>query len=122
MNLKLEDPVQFSSVQGEYVLLNYVMQKFLISIAPAVIWGYAILEEDPFDDSYLEAIVLGKSQVETTLETCFRLLPSLTGFAKFVALLCKSKRCPASQRLQYLSTSTSTSGTNCRGIGFRFEQ
>ena len=82
--------------------LSYATKEFLLTVKPAVEYGKAILEEYPIDYEKLKGFELSRSQVEKTLNLCFRHLDSLSGVAKFAALLYKSKRCSEHQRLDWL--------------------
>jgi tetratricopeptide (TPR) repeat protein len=95
--------IPFASIVSEYKLLKEAKQKILANLYPAIIWGWNIFEEESIEYEGFQDVDISESQVQKTLKECFRYLNSLTGIAKFVALLYKSKRCPENEREKYLS-------------------
>nr|WP_322745327.1 tetratricopeptide repeat protein [Coleofasciculus sp. LEGE 07081] len=83
-------------------LLNDAMWQFIEKIQPAVEYGWEVSEEKPINWEFLETNGFSKSQIEATLRTCFNPINALDGLAKFAALLYKSKRCPETQRVDWV--------------------
>jgi tetratricopeptide (TPR) repeat protein len=87
-------------------LLDQPISSFLGEISPAVRYGWAVLEETPIDYEWNQIIYgLSKNDTDRAWQTCLRTgrIEVLSGLAKFAALFYKSKRCPDSERLEWLA-------------------
>jgi len=85
--------------------LPYAMQQFLLKIRPAVMHGWAVLEESPIDhERNRTKRNLSKADVDQAVKVCLnpKQIETLNGLAKFAALFYKSKRCPEGQQLEWL--------------------
>jgi tetratricopeptide (TPR) repeat protein len=85
--------------------LPYAMQQFLLKIRPAVMHGWAVLEESPIDYEWNQnKLNLSKADIDQAVQVCLnsKQIETLNGLAKFAALFYKSKRCPEGQQLEWL--------------------
>lgn len=85
--------------------LHHKMQQFLLKVRPAVMHGWAVLEESPIDyERNQTKLNLSKADIDQALKTCLNVkqIETLNGLAKFAALFYKSKRCPDGQQLEWL--------------------
>ena len=85
--------------------LPYAMQQFLLKVHPAVMHGWAVLEESPIDyEGNRTKRNLSKADVDQAVQVCLNpnQIETLSGLAKFAALFCKSKRCLEGQQLEWL--------------------
>jgi len=104
--------VPFGAITAEadltdYPLLTHAIQQFLITIKPAVDWGWWLLEEERSQFVFLKSANVSKSQIDGALRTCFDDLNSLNGLAKFVGLLYKSGHCPKNEQVEWLQRAKS---------------
>lgn len=91
-----------SELNENHSLLSHETRKFLSRIAPAIEFGWLVLEANPIDFETLAGYGFEPSQIEVTLQTCDFYVTSLNGLAKFAALLYKSRRCLPHERLELL--------------------
>jgi len=85
--------------------LPYTMQQFLLKVRPAVMYGWAVLEESPIDyEGNQTKLSLSKADIDQAVQVCLnpKQIETLTGLAKLAALFYKSKRCPQGQQLAWL--------------------
>ena len=99
----LQTPV--SAMQAEGALdeksdyIAYGNRKFLTDILPAVFLGWAVLEEIPIDYGYNEVNYgLSAAATQTAIERLLAAPEQLGGLAKFMAYLCKARRCVSVQQ------------------------
>jgi hypothetical protein len=77
----------------DHPYLNQATRELLIQIAPAVFYGWAVLEEVPIDDDFnQQELGFSRSALETAVSICFRELQRLSGVARFAALLYRPNR------------------------------
>ncbi|WP_348248191.1 tetratricopeptide repeat protein [Leptolyngbya sp. GB1-A1] len=102
----VQAPVNLTEAEyklSEHPLLNHATRQFLTRIRPAINYGWAVLEEYPIDYPYnLEKYGLSKVDTDRAIEQCLTQVDRLAGLAKFMALFCKSRRCPASESYGWL--------------------
>jgi len=94
---ELDDPQQR--------LLPYKMRQFLLKVLPAVVYGWAVLEESPIDYEWNQnKLNPSKAYIDQAVQVCLnpKQIETLNGLAKFTALFYKSKRCPDGQQLEWL--------------------
>ncbi len=84
------------------ILFNFETFNFLKSINFIAFLGWRLFKADRIDLNDLQSLGLELSQINQSLDICFRYIPNLTGLAKFAALLYKSKRSSETQRLNWL--------------------
>jgi tetratricopeptide (TPR) repeat protein len=83
----------------DHPLLSASIRQWLSQIQPAIVYGWAVLEKDPIDYPYnQEKYGLSQSATDQAIQRCLGQPNRLEGLAKFMALFCKAKRCPDSQR------------------------
>jgi tetratricopeptide (TPR) repeat protein len=88
------DKHPFLSAQG---------RQFLIKIKPAIVNPWAVLEESPIDYDYNKSQWnLSEAETDEAVKVCLDTPAQGSGLAEFMRLYCKSKRCPASGRLDLL--------------------
>jgi tetratricopeptide (TPR) repeat protein len=88
---------------AEHPLLRHATRELLQQITPAIVYGWAVLEETPIDYCYnLETFSLTKTDTDKAIQVCLEKPDQFIGLAKFVALLFKSKRCVEGQRRGWL--------------------
>ncbi len=102
----VQEPLQ--SLEGEADLdqhpyLSYPTQQFLQKLRPAVLHGWAVLEEYPINFEYnKENFGLTSVITQTAVELCLSKADELQGLAKFAALFYRSCRCPEIEQLERL--------------------
>jgi tetratricopeptide (TPR) repeat protein len=100
--------IPFQAITAEFELqdhplLRHSSRQFLQHIRPAVEHGWAVLEENPLDYSYNEAVYgLSETQIDTAVQVCLEQPGKLDGLAKFAGLIYKSGRCPEIGTFNYL--------------------
>ncbi|PZO45949.1 MAG: hypothetical protein DCF15_21040 [Phormidesmis priestleyi] len=83
--------------------LSHATRRFLQEIAPAVFYGWAVLEEVPLDYAYnQDSYGLTKAATDKALQQCLSHPEQFEGLAKFMAFLCKAKRCAQMQQQGWL--------------------
>ena len=85
--------------------LPYAMQQFLLKVRPAVMYGWAVLEESPIDyEGNQTKLSISKVDTDQAVQVCLnpKQIETLTGLAKLAALFYKSKRCHQGQQLAWL--------------------
>ena len=88
-------------------LLSKTTKDFLKTIAPIAKYGLTILSIDNVDSSVLGVNDVSKNEIDKALVVIFSKLEQMQGLAKFVILLCKSKHCPITQKLDWLNKAKS---------------
>ena len=84
-------------------LLSHRGRQFLRRLRPAILHGWAVLEEYPLDVAWNQQhLNLSKADTEQAIQECCKHLEDLTGLAKVMALLCKAKRSLKGQALAWL--------------------
>ncbi|MFG6094093.1 tetratricopeptide repeat protein [Leptothoe sp. ISB3NOV94-8A] len=92
------------ALDNEPTYLNYTTRQFLKEISPAIVYGWAVLEEFPIDYPYNQANYgLSKAAIDKAIQRCLAAPDQLQGLAKFMACLCKAKRCSNAQQPAWLS-------------------
>ncbi|MGB7313002.1 MAG: tetratricopeptide repeat protein, partial [Nodosilinea sp.] len=87
----------------EHPYLAYATRSFLQRLRPAVEYGWAVLEEDPIDYFFNEAVLgLNKGEIDQAVATCLDNPGQFEDLAKFAALFYKAKRCAEGQKLTWL--------------------
>ncbi|EKU98480.1 TPR repeat-containing protein [Leptolyngbya sp. PCC 7375] len=104
----LQIPLQAILAEGalddESTYLNYTTRQFLQEISPAIFYSWAVLEEFPIDYPYnQENYGLSKALIHKAIQRCLAAPDQLQGLAKFMACLCKAKRCSNAQQPAWLS-------------------
>jgi tetratricopeptide (TPR) repeat protein len=90
----------FQTIVGEFELdkhplLRYRQQQFLGQVRPAVLHGWAVLEESPIDYDWNEKYLkLSKVDTDQAITLCLGHPEQFTGLAQVLALYYRSRRCP----------------------------
>ena len=91
--------VMAESDLAEHPHLRYPIRQFLITIRPAIEYGWAVLEEDPIDYDYNAThFDLTKPKIDRAITACLNDGEDFKGLAQFVAAYYQSKRCSANQK------------------------
>jgi len=91
------------TTQTEQPLVSFATRQFLRDLKPAVTYSYAILQANSLNYAELQQTTgLSKAAIDRAIQVCLGQPNELEGLAKFAALFYQSKRCPASQVLNYL--------------------
>ncbi len=96
------------SLEGEADLdqhpyLSHPTRQFLQKLRPAILHGWAVLEEAPIDYEYNEEnFGLTRAATQTAIELCLGKIDDLQGLSKFAALFYRSRRCPEPERFERL--------------------
>ncbi|MFQ4138812.1 tetratricopeptide repeat protein [Nodosilinea sp. PGN35] len=83
---------------NEHQYLAHATRSFLQRVAPAIEYGWAVLEETPIDYAYNKAqLGLGKAAIDQAVETCLKNPDQFDGTAKFAAFAYNAMRCSKDQ-------------------------
>jgi tetratricopeptide (TPR) repeat protein len=84
-------------------LLEYRVREFLMEIRPAMVAGYAVLEQLPIDDAYnQQEYGFSRGELDRSVQICLAEVEKLEGLAKFSGLLCLAQRATEAKRLECL--------------------
>jgi tetratricopeptide (TPR) repeat protein len=83
-------------------LLPDATRKFLGKVNPALILGWAVLEEDLIDHDFNTILGLSREEITIAVKTCLDDCERFSGLARFMAFFCKFRRCRDLEQEQYL--------------------
>lgn len=87
----------------DHPLLGYQQRQFLKQVRPAVLYGWAVLEEYPIDYPYNEEhFNLSKAETDQAVSLCLGNVDQFQGLAQVLACCYRSGRCWEHQRSEFL--------------------
>ncbi|WP_008308549.1 tetratricopeptide repeat protein [Leptolyngbya sp. PCC 6406] len=88
---------------ADHPLLRHSQWQFLQRVGPAVLHGWAVLEETPIDYPFnTEIYGFSKAETDQAITQCLGQPEQLQGFTRAIAFYYRSKRCLESQQAAYL--------------------
>jgi tetratricopeptide (TPR) repeat protein len=102
LQLPLQEIISEADLES-HPFLSDQGRKFLIKIKPAIAKPWEVLEESPIDYDFNELTWnLSKAETDEAVKVCLDTPAQTSKLAEFMRLYCKSKRCPASSRIDFL--------------------